>query len=324
MAYKLLLADDSVTIQRVIELTFADEDVQVVAVGDGDQAIARLESNPPDIVLADAGMPGPSGYDVAEFIKTTPALAHIPVLLLTGAFEPIDEARARAVGCDGVLAKPFEPQLVIERVRELLNRPAVRHGADAEPVIPADQVPPSAVPAADEIWAPAVSLPDAPVAQAPGPEKTVDAYFDRLDAAFASLGDREMAPPLAPAFEPPPFEPPPLEPPAAAPVWPRSDASSLPLAPTPTPAAATPLPSLPEAFSAILAAEREASPGEPPAWPVPSQTAVVDDALVEEIAQRVIDRLSDRVVRETVADTVSRIAERLAREEIERIRAKVK
>jgi CheY-like chemotaxis protein len=122
VAHTLLLADDSVTIQRVIELTFADEDVQVVAVSDGDEAIARLAKTPPDIVLADVGMPGKNGYEVAQHIKTTPRLSHIPVVLLTGAFEPIDQAKAAAAGCDGVLAKPFEPQLVIGRVKELLSR----------------------------------------------------------------------------------------------------------------------------------------------------------------------------------------------------------
>src|SRR5512134_2893986 len=120
MPHKLLLADDSVTIQRVIELTFADEDVQVIAVGDGAQAIAHVQRDRPDIVLADVGMPERDGYEVAAFIKGSPELAHIPVLLLTGAFEPVDEARARAVGCDGVLVKPFEPQMVISRVRDLL------------------------------------------------------------------------------------------------------------------------------------------------------------------------------------------------------------
>src|SRR5919206_2680605 len=118
----LLLADDSVTIQRVIELTFADEDVKVVAVSDGDQAIQRLESSPPDIVLADIGMPGKNGYEVAQYVKQSPRLSHIRVVLLTGAFEPVDQARASAAGCDGVLAKPFEPQLVIGRVKELLSK----------------------------------------------------------------------------------------------------------------------------------------------------------------------------------------------------------
>ncbi|MCA1563726.1 MAG: response regulator, partial [Acidobacteria bacterium] len=103
MPHKLLLADDSVTIQRVIELTFADEDIHVIAVGDGQQAIARVQSDRPDIVLADVGMPERNGYEVASFIRGSPEFAHIPVLLLTGAFEPIDEGRARAAGCDGVL-----------------------------------------------------------------------------------------------------------------------------------------------------------------------------------------------------------------------------
>src|SRR5881392_1928986 len=101
MPQTLLLADDSVTIQRVIELTFADEDIKVVAVSDGDQAIARLDAAPPDIVLADIGMPGRNGYDVARYISRSPKLSHIPVVLLTGA---------------------FEPQQVIGRVKELLAR----------------------------------------------------------------------------------------------------------------------------------------------------------------------------------------------------------
>ena len=128
--HKLLLADDSVTIQRVIELTFSGEDVQVVTVSDGEQAIARIPIERPDIVLADIGMPKRSGYEVAAFVKGRPDLAHIPVLLLAGAFEPVDEARAEQVKCDGVLVKPFEPQQVIARVRELRRRrPGARIGA---------------------------------------------------------------------------------------------------------------------------------------------------------------------------------------------------
>ena len=122
MTYKLLLADDSVTIQRVIELTFADEDIDVTTVGDGQAAIDRLDSDPPDIVLADVDMPKRDGYEVAAYVKSRPSLAHIPVVLLTGAFEPIDQARASAAGSSDVLAKPFEPQMVINRVRQLLGK----------------------------------------------------------------------------------------------------------------------------------------------------------------------------------------------------------
>ena len=172
MSHTLLLADDSITIQRVIELTFADEDVRVVAVSDGHEAIARIDEAPPDIVLADVEMPGTDGYEVARHIRSTPRLAHIPVLLLTGAFEPVDPAKVADAGCQGVLTKPFEPQLVIQRVRELL----------------AGTVQP---PAPDDAGSP---RPPAP------PTTSVDDYFEQLDAAFATLPGASTA---RPRREPP-------------------------------------------------------------------------------------------------------------------------
>ena len=168
MPHTLLLADDSVTIQRVIELTFADEDVTVIAVSDGDQAIERLDAAPPDIVLADIGMPGKNGYEVALYIRNSPKLAHIPVVLLTGAFEPVDQARADHAGCDGVLAKPFEPQQVIGRVKELLARPKR----------PAE-----------------VPVPMAESSSSPEPRSELADYFDRLDTAFSALSSNATAPP---------------------------------------------------------------------------------------------------------------------------------
>src|SRR5712691_819960 len=174
--HTLLLADDSVTIQRVIELTFADEDVTVIAVSDGDQAIERLESAPPDIVLADIGMPGKNGYEVAQYIRRSSRLAHIPVVLLTGAFEPVDQARAAEAGCDGVLAKPFEPQLVIGRVKDLLAKGRPPAGS----VDPHSAAPPAAPdaqairPTMDQSITFSVQ---SPAARAGAP--VLDDYFDR-------------------------------------------------------------------------------------------------------------------------------------------------
>jgi CheY-like chemotaxis protein len=206
MAHKLLLADDSVTIQRVIELTFADEDVQVVAVGDGKKAIASIQADRPDIVLADVGMPERDGYEVAAFIKGNPQFSSIPVLLLTGAFEPIDETRARAVGCDGVLVKPFEPQMVINRVKDLLagRRPAGLWSANPAAQSPTRQ-PPAAYPAKEVTLQAAVPR-DAQVATG----GSLEDYFDRLDAAFATV---EGAAESQAALAQPPRSP---EPPAPA------------------------------------------------------------------------------------------------------------
>ncbi len=105
---KLLLADDSLTIQKVVTLTFADEGVEVVTASDGQEAIEKLKQSTPDIVLADAVMPRVNGYEVCEYIKQDPKLKHIPVMLLVGSFEPFDEAEARRVGADDYVTKPFQ------------------------------------------------------------------------------------------------------------------------------------------------------------------------------------------------------------------------
>ena len=197
MPQTLLLADDSVTIQRVIELTFADEDINVFAVSDGDQAIEKIEADPPDIVLVDVGMPGRSGFDVARHIKGSPRLQHIPVLLLTGAFEPVDEATAASAGCDGVLAKPFEPQLVISRVKDLLGRSGASDLIDSAPAPshPA-AVDPAPVAQTHDLWGER----PAPPADAARPAQVarLDSYFAQLDEAFSSLSGATPPPAEAP------------------------------------------------------------------------------------------------------------------------------
>ena len=123
---KLLLADDSATIQKVIDLMFADEGVQVVAVGNGQDAIDQLLELEPDIVLADVFMPSPDGYEVCRYVKTHEKLKHIPVMLLVGSFEPFDEAEARRVGADDILTKPFQSiRRLIDRVGALVVKPPV-------------------------------------------------------------------------------------------------------------------------------------------------------------------------------------------------------
>ena len=299
----LLLADDSLTIRRVIELTFADEDISVVTASDGREAIQKIRTAPPDIILADVGMPEHDGYEVAAFVKKSAHLAHIPVLLLAGAFEPVDHARARDVGCDGVLVKPFEPQLVIARVRELL---AARH-ASARPSTP------------NEAAAAGSSAPDAPASTPPS--SAGGDYLDRLDAAFASM-----------STTPRPFGVPVTS--AAAGASEEADGAWNPQVvtnsgqpvhvagarPATNPASvylgsaaaeASTSPSLSDAFGALLAAER-GTPSSGPALP----PLALSDATLDEIARRVIARLGDEPMRQAVLDA----AERLVREEIERIK----
>ncbi len=118
---KLLLADDSVTIQKVVNLTFADEGIEVVAVGDGNSAIDSFRENVPDIVLADVNMPGLNGYEFCEKIRQTGEGANVPVVLLVGSFEPFDEQEALRIGANGHLTKPFQSiNQLVETVTNLI------------------------------------------------------------------------------------------------------------------------------------------------------------------------------------------------------------
>jgi CheY-like chemotaxis protein len=137
MPKTLLLADDSVTIQKVVGISFANEDIVLLTVDNGDDAIARAREARPDVVLADVVMPGKNGYDVCQAIKSEPSLAHIPVLLLTGTFEAFDEQRAARVGADGHITKPFEAQALVDKVNALLARPREAAAGDAPAAAPA-------------------------------------------------------------------------------------------------------------------------------------------------------------------------------------------
>jgi CheY-like chemotaxis protein len=121
---RLLLADDSITIQKVVELTFAAEDVAIEAVADGDLALERARATLPDIVLADVFMPGCNGYEVCAAIKSDSRLAGTPVVLLVGTFEAFDELEASRVHCDAYLTKPFDTSELIQIVRSLVKRKA--------------------------------------------------------------------------------------------------------------------------------------------------------------------------------------------------------
>ena len=117
----LLLADDNITVQRVIALTFAQEPVRILTASDGHQAMDRVVVDRPDIVLAGTTLPHVNGYDLSRFVKSKAESKHVPVLLLSGAFESIDEAQLLASGANGVIEKPVEPTVVIRRVKELLG-----------------------------------------------------------------------------------------------------------------------------------------------------------------------------------------------------------
>jgi CheY-like chemotaxis protein len=121
MTLRLLVADDSATIQKIVKLAFFAEDAVVQTADSGDAAMDLVKEFRPDVVLADVFMPGFGGYEVCERIKKDPEFSDTPVLLLVGAFEPFDESEASRVRCDGHLTKPFDTSEMIETVRSLVG-----------------------------------------------------------------------------------------------------------------------------------------------------------------------------------------------------------
>ena len=121
MARKLLLADDSITIQKVVELVLAEEDFEIKSASNGEDALNMLSSFKPDIVLADIEMPKVNGYQLCDRIKKNPELSHVPVILLAGAFEPIDEELSIEVRADDSVIKPFESQELISKINAALT-----------------------------------------------------------------------------------------------------------------------------------------------------------------------------------------------------------
>src|SRR6201984_2541155 len=116
----------------MVVLALKDQGMEVVAVGNGEAPVRKISDLKPDLVLADIFMPVRNGYEVCKFVKDDSALSHIPVILLVGAFDPLDEQEASRAGAGGVLKKPFvPPDPLISMVKAALARAGVTLGVAA-------------------------------------------------------------------------------------------------------------------------------------------------------------------------------------------------
>jgi CheY-like chemotaxis protein len=226
MPKRILLADDSITIQKVVELTFSDGDYEVTAVNNGAKAIQKLSEMRPDIILSDIIMPEKNGYEVCEYVKSHPEFRSIPVVLLTGTFEPFDPDRAEKAGSDAVVTKPFESQSLIQRVEELIEQ---SRSAAPAPSAPAGDpfAETSAFSVAPEVESSGAFTHDADIfGGGSSPSQTTEMPFDEAPSpafggetrAFPRMSFDEMQslaqPPAPPAAAP--AEPSPWDEPAAA------------------------------------------------------------------------------------------------------------
>lgn len=294
MTKSILLADDSVTIQKVVELTFMDEDFAVSAVSSGAEAIARLGESKPDVVIADVHMPGATGFEVCRRSKELyPA---VPVLLLVGTFESFDADEAMRCGADGHLKKPFDSQELMRRVRELASTPSR-----------------------------SLPVPSAAAEIAPEPHAFDDIYAAPM---AASTTPTPAAPPIDDLWEPLPDEPSAMPAALESPEEPMellSVEEFPPLQAAPEPVAETrfvPFASAPEAPSTLAptASMRVESVGEASAS---VSVANLSDADVDRIARRMLELLGDKPVRDVAWEVVPDLAEVLLRNRIRELEASI-
>lgn len=133
MAKRIVIADDSATIQRAFAMTFGAEDVTLVAARSADEGFALARQLQPELVIADGMMPGRSGYDLCAQIKGDPSLSSTAVYVLASAQQPYDDSRGWQCGADGHFLKPFDTTVIIEKVHEALAKgpTEVAHRASA-------------------------------------------------------------------------------------------------------------------------------------------------------------------------------------------------
>jgi CheY-like chemotaxis protein len=336
---KLLLADDSATIQKVIDLTFADEGVRVVAVGNGQEAIDQIEEIAPDIVLADVFMPARNGYEVCEYVKTNEKLKHIPVMLLVGSFEPFDEAEARRVGADDILTKPFQSiRRLIDRVGALVGsptpvdkeRPTAELPKVEEPeedaafmdtheleVTTADTMP------LKDVVLPMESLPREENMEPGVTEDSSDVLLDlgELEPVRASAEDDEFVldldEDLAPAYEAAPARAPYVEPQVKEAVAAVGAYESSYQPEVHSPFADTQEVPYVSHVHDVVKPERvydEPAPAGPATSVTPDQ---LSPEMIDAIARRCVELMSDKVIREIAWEVVPDLAELLIKKQLE-------
>lgn len=295
MPKQILLVEDSVTMQKVVQITFAREDYQIIATTSVDEALAKCREQRPDVVLADASLPGKTGYELAAALRSDGNLKDVPVLLMTGHFNPYDEPRAQKSGIDAHIVKPFDTQSLLDKVATLVKGRTAASGAAAV-------APPAAKPAA------------APAAVAP-------------PAAEQRATMMGMAPSAPPAARPAPTPTP------AAP--PQASARNAPSQPGPSPVQMAPASTSPATEGSRMpepvrtSASPAGIPSQVPQMPRPSliPRAPVPApvlAALERIAARGADyeaiaKLSAEAIQQIVWEIVPELAEVIIRAEVDRL-----
>lgn len=352
MSKIVLHVDDSATMQMVADITFRGTDYQCVSARSVDEALEKAKAQRPTLVLADAQMPGKTGYDLCLAIKSDPKLADVPVVILCGNAQAFDAAKGSAVGADGTLPKPWDSQVMLEKVGEAVEK------ASKGVAKPGGAAPPSGAPAAVAAVAPTPAVPTPVAAVAAAAANTKGVPQPPRSATIMGMPTIKMPPgnaaavpvtsatppaAVAPAAPPTPLRAPgpaaPLRAPAAAAAATSAATSAAsgagaPVAVGPaTPAAAI---STPPVLSSVPASAG-ASPARPPmVASTPTKRSALVERTLAKMAARLAEasglepgspellallKLSTEVVERVVWEVVPELAEQIIRENLEQLAA---
>jgi len=296
---KILVADDSATMRRVLEMTFAGEDATVHTADGAEAALAKAVELNPDVVFADASLPGVDGYELARRIKQTPQLAKTAVIVLASQQAPYDEAKGRSAGVDDHVSKPFDTQGLIDRVGQVLARTRAVPGSTEAAAAPKAAAAPAARPA-----------PPVAAQAAAGASAASASSQNRMPQGGTRMG----------MGAPPPAQPAAVAKPAGAPAMPALRPNAPPLAPVPV---------AQKQAAAPAAVARPAPAAAAPAASSSSAVAVATHDLGAKLAHLGLTReqvegvlaLSREVIEQVVWEVVPDLAEQLIKEELKRLTA---
>ncbi len=196
---KVIFADDSVTMRKVAEITFASDDYELLLASDGAEVVAKAKEFRPEVVILDSDMPQVDGYEACRRLRKEPGIGQVPVLFLTGPSSPWDEKRGQDAGSKEHLDKPFETQVMLDKVKDLAADAAKTLRSPAPPMAePQPEKPAARPPAAPSPAQPAQRTQSATKTRLGiGPSMFGKPSSEAKPASPEPTGQRPPAPPIS-------------------------------------------------------------------------------------------------------------------------------
>lgn len=135
MAFNLLVAEKSPSVRKLMTVTFPEPEFILSFYDDGEEAFNAVSSRSPDVLICRLSLPSKSGYEIARLLQEQGSLQSMGLILLCGAFEPVDEEALSALDYDALIQEPFDSQELLNQVREIIDSKRVPQTFPEEPII---------------------------------------------------------------------------------------------------------------------------------------------------------------------------------------------